>query len=181
MEPPLNNGFPCVYLAGYVERALERATSPGQSKSLVPGLGRTIPNVPCSWGSLESHPGQDSGNDSQEVLSTPGAKDNGIISKPGQSDNAYEPKTRALCPIKARARTPKISLRPSRCFPLSLFLANLYSPKVFGGLGWRTVAINRSACWHRDLVACGAPPPAEPQNPGALHSGDLILDFGVAD
>lgn len=60
MEPPLNSGFPCVYLAGYVERVLEQATSPGQSKSLVPGLGRTVPNVPCSWGSLESHPGQDS-------------------------------------------------------------------------------------------------------------------------
>lgn len=47
MEPPLNNGFPSVYLAGYVERALERATSPGQNKSLVPGLGRNVPNVLC--------------------------------------------------------------------------------------------------------------------------------------
>lgn len=48
MEPPLNNGFPCVDLAGYVERALERATSPGQSKSLVQGLGRTVSNVLCT-------------------------------------------------------------------------------------------------------------------------------------
>lgn len=47
MEQPLNNGFPCVDLAGYVERALKPATSPGQSKSLVRGLGRNVPNVLC--------------------------------------------------------------------------------------------------------------------------------------
>lgn len=71
---------------------------------------------------------------------------------------------------------PKASLSPSRCSllpPLLAYPTPNYSVGLAGEL-WPPSG-------NRGLVACGGPPQTEVQSPGALHSGDVILGFGVAN